>query len=100
MDFPASGQCFVVCELRLRPIVNEWDLINILRPTCYLKLMWPECGTKVNTSFLWFVYENVFHSRNFTCENLSTEYYVNRNRVFFWVGGLVLGGWGRWKRCL
>ena len=63
MDFPASGQCFVVCELRLRPIVNEWDLINILRPTCYLKLMWPECGTKVNTSFLWFVYENVFHSR-------------------------------------
>ena len=45
----------MVCEVRLRPIVHEWDLINILRPTCYLKLVWPECGTKVNTSFLWFV---------------------------------------------
>ena len=35
-------------------------------------------------------HENVFHSRNFTCENLSTEYYVNRNRVF--CGGGAAGG--------
>lgn len=35
-------------------------------------------------------HENVFHSRNFTCENLSTEYYVNRNRVF--LGGGAAGG--------
>lgn len=31
-------------------------------------------------------HENVFHRRNFTCENLSTEYYVNRNRFFWGVG--------------
>lgn len=36
-------------------------------------------------------HENVFHSRNFTCENLSTEYYVNRNRFFF-------EGWDRGRR--
>ena len=27
-------------------------------------------------------HENVFHSRNFTCEILSTEFYVNRDWVF------------------